>query len=99
MTGKEREADDEQEQVGREHPFVAEMTGEPGEPGVAAKRREGELVGDDDRQADDRNAQRMAVQDGDAEQDRREQDEVDRDAEQGGTDGMHDRVRHRVSHE
>ena len=70
-----------------EHPFLAQMMGEPGQARVAAERREHDLVGGDHHQPDDRDAHRVAVQDGDADQHGGEQHEVDRNAEQAGKVG------------
>ena len=55
---------------------------EPAEPAAELEPGEPELVDDDRRQAGERDLQRMVVEQRDPEQRQREQDEVDRNAEQ-----------------
>ena len=93
MAREQREADDEQEQVDEQDPLAREMRGERAGSAVAVERREQELVDRDRRQADQRDPQRVVVQQGDAGEDRGEEEEFDRDAGNGGNVGVHRRCR------
>ena len=81
MPRQEREAHQEQEQVGEDHPFVLEVQAEAGEAGAVFEAGEQELVERDGREPGERDCERVMVEQGDPEQGQAEQDEVDRDAE------------------
>ena len=81
MPRQERKAHQQQEQVGEDHPLVLHVQGEAGQPGAELEAGEDELVDDDRGEPGERDLQRLVMQDGDADQRQREQDEVDRNPE------------------
>ncbi len=62
MAGQQREAHEQQKQVGQDHPLVLEMEDEAGEARAGLEACEGELVGGDDRKPSERDRERMAVE-------------------------------------
>jgi hypothetical protein len=81
------EADQQAEQVGQQHPFVRHVRAETGDAGAGLEAGEHDLVGGDRHQAGQRHLQYVVMEQGDAEQRRRKEDEVHRDAEQSGRGG------------
>jgi hypothetical protein len=84
MPRQQGETDQQAEQVGEQHPLVGHVHAEAGEAGAGLEAGEHDLVGGDRHQAGQRHLQYVVVEQGDAEQRRRKEDEIDRDAEQSG---------------
>ena len=77
---QQRESHQQQEQVGEDHPLVPQVQrASPAMPGPSLKPVNSELVSRDDGEAGQRDLQRVVVEQRDAQQRQREQDEVDRD--------------------
>ena len=82
MARQQRKAHQQQEQVGEDHPLVLHVQRETAEARPELEAGEAELVGDDGGEPGQRHLQRVVVEQRDAEQRQREQDEVDGDAEE-----------------
>jgi hypothetical protein len=78
---QDREAHQQQEQVGEDHGLVLHVQREPGEPGAKLEARENQLVEYNCGKTGERDLQGLVVEHRDAEQRQREQDEIDRNAE------------------
>ena len=78
---EQREAHQQQEQVGQDHPFVLHVQREAGEAGAEFEAGEDQLVERDDRKPGQRDVQRVMVEQRDAQQRQAEQDEIDGNAE------------------
>src|SRR5262249_30753111 len=83
MAREQGKAHEQQEQVREDHPFVLEMKSKAGEARASLEAREGELVGDDDRQPRERDRERVAVEQCHAEKRKTEQDEIDWNSQEG----------------
>ena len=83
MARQQRKADQQQEQVGQDHPFVLHAAA-PGraKPGPVFESGEEQLVDGDGRKPGQRDLQRVVMKERDAQQRQPKQDEVDRDAKQ-----------------
>ena len=81
MARQDREAHQQQEQVREDHRLVLHVQREAGEASAELEAGEDELVDDDGGEPGERHLQRLVVEDRDADQREREQDEVDRNAE------------------
>src|SRR5687768_177413 len=79
MVREERKAEQQAEQVGEDDPLVRHVQRESAQTGSGLEACEGELVGDDNCQASERDRENMAVEERDAEQGQREQHELERD--------------------
>ncbi len=79
---EQREAHEEPEEVGEDHPLVREQAHQAGQPRALRESRKEKLVDGHREETGDRDLERVALQEGDAEEDEREQDEVDRDRPQ-----------------
>ena len=82
MPREQREAHQQQEQIGEDHPLVPHMQRKAAEAGAELEAGEGELVGDDGGEAGERDLQGVLMEEGDAQQRRGEQDEIDGNAEE-----------------
>ena len=80
MAREQRKAHQQQEQVGEDHPLVLQVRGEARQAGAVLEAGEAELVERDGGKPGQRHLQRVVVEQRDAEQRQREQDEIDRDA-------------------
>ena len=89
---EQREAEQQAEQVGEDHPLVRHVGRQAAEAGARLEAGEDELVEDDGREAGERDLQRVAVEERDAGERQTEQHEVDRHAERGGDPGHDDRA-------
>ena len=86
VLGEQREAQQQAEEVRQDHPLVAEVSPmNPLKPRAGLKRREEQLVQRDHGEPGERDLQRVVMEERDAKQRQREEDELDRDPEQGGT--------------
>ena len=74
---EQREAHQQTEQVGQRHHFVSEMAGEAGQAKAGLESGEQDLVGADGDEAGQCDLQRVVVEERDAEQGQREQNEID----------------------
>src|SRR6185436_13361546 len=74
---QQREAEEEEQQVGEDHPLVGHVSHESLEPGPRLEARERELVEEDHREAGECHRQRMAVEEGATEQREAEKDEIE----------------------
>jgi len=81
MPGKQREAEQEAQEIGENHPFVPEMSPEPAQSRAFLESGEAQLVQGDHGEADESDVERVPVEQRDAQQGEGEQDEIDRDAE------------------
>ncbi len=81
VLGKQREAEQEPQQIREDHPFVQQMQPEAGESRARLEAREQKLVEDDRGETDQRDFERVMMEQRDAEQREREKNEIDRDAE------------------
>ena len=87
MARQQREAHQQQEQVGEQRKFVAEMQAEAGQTRALLEAGEDQFVGSNDAKASKRDRQRVPVKQRDAEQGQREQDEIERNAEEENWSG------------
>ena len=81
MARQDRETHQQQEQVRQHHPLVLDVQRKAAEAGAGFESRERELVEDDGGEAGERDLERAVMEQRDAEQRQRKQDEVDRNAE------------------
>ena len=85
LVGEQFEADQEQEQVGEGHPFVAEVAPQRCHPIPGREAAHQGLIGDDHGKPGEGDGERALVKQGDADQHQAEQDEFQRRAEKGGS--------------
>jgi hypothetical protein len=78
VVGQDREAEQQAQQVGEDHPLVQHVLSQAGEARTGLEAGEAELVESDDRKTSQRDLQRVAVKQRNAQQGQPEQDEVDR---------------------
>ena len=88
VTRQQSEAHQQQEQVREQRKFVTEMKAEAGQPCALLEAGEDQLVGGDGAKACKRDRQRVPVKQRDAEQGQREQDEIERNAEEEDWSGQ-----------
>ena len=81
MPRQQRKAHQQQKQVRQNHRLVLHVQAEAGEPGAGLETGEDQLVEHDRGKARQRDLQRLVMEESDADQRQREQDEVDGDAE------------------
>ena len=81
MAREDREAHQQQEQIGQDHGLVLHVQGETGEPRAGLEAGERQLVDDDRRKPGQRNLQGLVMEDRDPDQRQAEQDEVDRNSQ------------------
>ncbi len=79
VAGQQGKADQQQEQVGDDQPLVAKMAGKSGETRSAVKAGQDGLVDSDQRQTGDGDTQHVMMKNGNAEQRRDEQQELQRE--------------------
>ena len=83
IVGKQREAEQQAEKVGEDHPFVQHVQRKTFHPRAGLEPREGELVEHDRAEADESHLQRVMMEQRDAGERQAEQDELERHAERG----------------
>jgi hypothetical protein len=78
---QDREPHQQQEQVRKDHRFVLHVQHEAGEADAEFEAGENQLVEDDRGQPAERDLQRLVMENRDADERQRKQDEIDRDTE------------------
>ncbi len=90
MVREQREAEQQAEQVGENHPLVRQVQRQAAEAGAGLEAGEPELVEHDHAEADERDLERMMMKQCDAGEGQAEQHEIDRHAERDAGGGDHD---------
>ncbi len=81
VTGEQRKSHQQQEQIGEQRKFVAQVVSKTGKPGAVPKAGEDQFIGRDHAKAGQRNRQRVPVKQRDAQQRQGEEHKIQRNAE------------------
>ena len=92
VVGKQREAEQQAEKVGENHPLVQHVQRKTFHPRAGFESRKGELVEHDRAEADERDLQRVMMEQRDAGERQAEQNELERHAERGARRSHHRRT-------
>ncbi len=95
MARQQRKPEQQTKKIGEDHPFVVQMREQTGNAAARLEPGKGQLVRGDDGEPGQADPERVMVEQRDAEERQREEDEIDRDARERRAVGRPGRRRRR----